>query len=96
MDLVKRLLVPLVVVAFVVASAVSFLGGDPSKTVVAHFPRAISVYEGSDVRVLGVPVGTVTRVEPTGTDVTVTSVPVGSTRVTEPTATPSTRTSLPS
>lgn len=72
MDLVKRLLVPLVVLAFVVAAAVSVFGGDTSKIVVAHFPRTISVYEGSDVRVLGVPVGTVTRVEPTGTDVTVT------------------------
>src|SRR5690349_1908896 len=72
MDLVKRLLVPLIVLAFVVAAAVSVLGGDSTKTVVAHFPRTISVYEGSDVRVLGVPVGTVTRVEPTGTDVTVT------------------------
>src|SRR5918994_277268 len=72
MDLVKRSLVPLVVLCLVVAAAVSFLGGDTSKTLVAHFPRAISVYEGSDVRVLGVAVGTVTRVEPTGTDVTVT------------------------
>ncbi|MDR7255578.1 virulence factor Mce-like protein [Nocardioides sp. BE266] len=72
MDLFKRLVVPLIVLAFIVASAISFLGGDSSKTVVAHFPRTISVYEGSDVRVLGVPVGTVTRVEPTGTDVTVT------------------------
>ena len=72
MDLVKRLLVPFVIIAFVVVAAVSVLGGDSSKTVVAHFPRAISVYEGSDVRVLGVPVGTVTRVEPTGTDVSVT------------------------
>ena len=72
MDLVKRLLVPLVLLGFVVAAAVSVFGGDSAKTVVAHFPRAISVYEGSDVRVLGVPVGTVTRVEPTGTDVTVT------------------------
>jgi phospholipid/cholesterol/gamma-HCH transport system substrate-binding protein len=72
MDLVKRLLVPLVVLGFVVAAAVSVLGGDTARTVVAHFPRTISVYEGSDVRVLGVPVGTVTRVEPTGTDVEVT------------------------
>jgi phospholipid/cholesterol/gamma-HCH transport system substrate-binding protein len=72
MDLVKRLLVPLIVIAFIAAAAVSVFGGDTSKTVVAHFPRAISVYEGSDVRVLGVPVGTVTDVEPTGTDVTVT------------------------
>ena len=72
MDLVKRLLVPLIVLGFVVAAAVTVFGGDTSKTLVAHFPRAISVYEGSDVRVLGVPVGTVTKVEPTGTDVTVT------------------------
>ena len=72
MDLVKRLLVPLIVLGFVVAATVSVFGGDSTRTVVAHFPRAISVYEGSDVRVLGVPVGTVTRVEPTGTDVTVT------------------------
>ena len=72
MDLLKRILVPLVVLGFVVAAGVAVLGGDTGKTVVAHFPRTISVYEGSDVRVLGVPVGTVTRVEPTGTDVTVT------------------------
>ena len=72
MDLVKRVIVPLVVLAFVVTTAVTFLGGETTKTVVAHFPRAISVYEGSDVRVLGVAVGTVTEVEPTGTDVTVT------------------------
>ena len=72
MDLVKRIVVPLVVLVFVVVAAVTVLGGDSSKTLVAHFPRTISVYEGSDVRVLGVPVGTVTQVEPTGTDVTVT------------------------
>jgi phospholipid/cholesterol/gamma-HCH transport system substrate-binding protein len=56
MDLLKRLLAPLLVLGFVVAAAVSVLGGDGTKTVVAHFPRTISVYEGSDVRVLGVPV----------------------------------------
>jgi virulence factor Mce-like protein len=72
MDLLRRLIGPLVVLALVVAAAVTVLGGDSGRTVVAHFPRTISVYEGSDVRVLGVPVGTVTRVEPTGTDVTVT------------------------
>ena len=72
MDMSRRLAVPFVLVALVVASAVTFLGGESMKTLTAHFPRAISVYEGSDVRVLGVPVGTVTRVEPTGTDVAVT------------------------
>ena len=72
MDLLKRLVVPLVLVALVVAAALTFLRGDTARTVVAHFPRSISVYEGSEVRVLGVPVGEVTSVEPTGTDVEVT------------------------
>ena len=72
MDIIRRLTVPLILVALVVASALTFLGSEPVKTLTAHFPRAISIYEGSDVRVLGVPVGTVTRVEPTGTDVAVT------------------------
>ena len=71
-ELVRRVLVPVVVLVFVVVAAVTVLGGDPGRTVVAHFPRTVSVYEGSDVRVLGVAVGTVTRVEPTGTDVEVT------------------------
>ena len=39
---------------------------DDTKTLTAHFPRTISIYEGSDVRVLGVPVGTVDRVTPVG------------------------------
>ena len=72
MDIIRRFAVPLVLVALLVASAVTFLGNEPVRTLTASFPRAISVYEGSDVRVLGVPVGTVTRVEPTGTDVEVT------------------------
>ena len=72
MDIIRRFAVPLVLVALVAASALTFLGNESVKTLKASFPRAISVYEGSDVRVLGVPVGTVTRVEPTGTDVEVT------------------------
>lgn len=72
MDILRRFAVPLVLVALVAASALTFLGEEPVKTLTASFPRTISVYEGSDVRVLGVPVGTVTRVEPTGTDVEVT------------------------
>ena len=42
------------------------------KTLSASFPRTVSIYEGSDVRVLGVPVGEVTVVEPSGTTVEVT------------------------
>ncbi len=72
MDGLKRFLVPAVIVALVVAAALTMFGGAKQKTLVAHFPRVISVYEGSDVRVLGVSVGTVTEVKPDGTDVVVT------------------------
>ncbi len=68
----KKLVVPGIVVALVVAAALTFLGGEERKTLTALFPRTISVYEGSDVRVLGVPVGTVDSVTPSGTDVVVT------------------------
>jgi len=68
----KKLIVPAVVVALVVAAALTMFGGEERKTLTALFPRTISVYEGSDVRVLGVPVGTVDSVTPSGTDVVVT------------------------
>src|SRR6478736_8125648 len=71
MDL-KKVVVPAIVVALLVATAFAFLGGEERKTLTAHFPRTISIYEGSDVRVLGVPVGTVDTVTPAGTDVVVT------------------------
>jgi virulence factor Mce-like protein len=41
------------------------------RTVTAHFSRAVSIYKGSEVRVLGVPVGTVTDVVPEGNSVRV-------------------------
>ncbi len=69
----RRILVPVIALSLAAAAAVVvFGGGDDRKTLVAHFPRTISIYEGSDVRVLGVPVGTVETVEPEGTDVVVT------------------------
>jgi phospholipid/cholesterol/gamma-HCH transport system substrate-binding protein len=46
-------------------------GGDETKTVTAHFPRAVSIYKGSDVRILGVNVGRVTAVVPEGNSVRV-------------------------
>ena len=71
MDVVRRLLVPGMIVALLVAFAVAMLDGEERKTFTAKFPRAISVFEGSDVRVLGVAVGIVDRVTPSGTDVEV-------------------------
>ena len=41
------------------------------KFVTATFPRTVALYEGSDVKILGVPVGKVDSVEPHGTDVSV-------------------------
>jgi phospholipid/cholesterol/gamma-HCH transport system substrate-binding protein len=65
--------------ALAVAAAVLLLtatfftlrGGDETRTVTAHFPRAVSVYKGTDVRVLGVNVGRVTAVTPEGNSVRV-------------------------
>ncbi len=55
------------VVALVVVALVLTKGETRSdKTVTAYFPRAVSLFEGSEVRILGVRVGTVTAVVPDG------------------------------
>ena len=60
-------------VAVILLAATFFLVRQPegSKTVTAHFQRAVSVYKGTDVRVLGVNVGRVTAVVPEGNSVRV-------------------------
>ncbi|MCW2773756.1 MAG: virulence factor Mce family protein [Nocardioides sp.] len=72
MGLLKRAILPGIIVLALVAAAFTMFSSEDTKTVTAHFPRTISIYEGSDVRVLGVPVGTVDKVTPSGTDVVVT------------------------
>jgi phospholipid/cholesterol/gamma-HCH transport system substrate-binding protein len=64
--------VPALLLVVAVTAGVTMLTGGGERTLVAHFPRTISIYEGSDVRVLGVPVGKVDTVTPNGTDVKVT------------------------
>ena len=71
-SLLRRLVVPVVLLALVVVAAFTLFGEEERKTLTASFPRTVSVYEGSDVRVLGVPVGTVDTVTPSGTEVVVT------------------------
>jgi virulence factor Mce-like protein len=71
MTTIKKLILPLVILALVVAAGFMMMGGDDSKTLTAHFPRTISIYEGSEVKVLGVAVGNVDKVTPSGTDVVV-------------------------
>src|SRR5687768_13870964 len=72
MEIIKKYAVPLVIVALVAAAVLTMVGGDDTKRLVAHFPRAVSVYEGSEVRVLGVAIGKVEKVTPSGTDVEIT------------------------
>ncbi len=53
--------------------ACSFLpGGGDTYEVITYFPRAVSVFESSDVRVLGLPAGTVTDIEVQGDKVKIT------------------------
>jgi phospholipid/cholesterol/gamma-HCH transport system substrate-binding protein len=47
------------------------LPGPPGTQVTAYFTEAVSIYPGSDVRILGVKVGTVDSVQPEGTRVKV-------------------------
>ncbi|GAA1887537.1 MCE family protein [Lapillicoccus jejuensis] len=61
-----------VLVLVLAVGVVAFLRTrDDAVRVSAVFPTTIGVYEGSDVRVLGVKVGTVDSITPTGTTVTV-------------------------
>ena len=66
-----RALAVVAVLAVLVAMVLVMLPGQEKKYLTASFPRTVSLYEGSDVRILGVPVGQVETVTPTGTDVTV-------------------------
>jgi phospholipid/cholesterol/gamma-HCH transport system substrate-binding protein len=59
------------VLAVVAAAAVVFWPQDEKKYVLAEFPRTVSLYEGSDVKILGVAVGKVESVVPAGTKVKV-------------------------
>jgi phospholipid/cholesterol/gamma-HCH transport system substrate-binding protein len=65
----------LAVAAAVVLLAATFFvfrsANADTRTVSAHFPRAVSIYKGSDVRILGVNVGKVTDVVPEGNSVRV-------------------------
>jgi len=70
-DALKRFGIPALLLALVAAFVIAVVGGEQQRTLVAHFPRTVSVYEGSDVRVLGVAVGKVDKVTPSGTDVVV-------------------------
>src|SRR3990170_4377265 len=68
---VARLVAAAAVVALLATTVVVMWPGEDKKYVTASFPRTVALYEGSDVKILGVPVGKVETVDPQGTDVSV-------------------------
>lgn len=62
-----------VVAGAVLLAAVAWWGFDKFNTtkITAYFDKSIGIYEGSDVRILGVPVGRVDSIEPMGEQVKV-------------------------
>jgi phospholipid/cholesterol/gamma-HCH transport system substrate-binding protein len=63
---------PALIIAVLVLSACALVFGGPSdRKVTAHFTETIGIYPGSDVRVLGVKVGTIESVKPRGETVEV-------------------------
>lgn len=70
LGLAARFLVPVIILVACVGLLTTSRGPD-QRTVSAEFPEAVAVYEGTEVRVLGVPVGRVTRITPAGESVRV-------------------------
>jgi virulence factor Mce-like protein len=71
----RRAIAALLLAGVVAAAlpACSVMGGGPgSYKVVAYFPRAVSVFKSSDVRVLGLPAGSVQKIEIQGDKVKIT------------------------
>jgi len=68
----ERRVVVLVVMLLGLAAVLTVVTTEEeTKEVTAHFPRAVSVYKGTEVRILGVKVGKVTAVIPEGNSVRV-------------------------
>ena len=67
-----KVLTTFVVLALIVAVVFVFTRNDMERTLTVDFPRTNSLYKGSDVRVLGVPVGEVKELKAQGDHVEVT------------------------
>lgn len=65
----RRVVIALALILLLAALAV--LRSDDKVRVTAYFPTTLGVYEGSEVRLMGVPIGTVTEVDPEGPQVRV-------------------------
>jgi phospholipid/cholesterol/gamma-HCH transport system substrate-binding protein len=68
----SKVLTAFVVLALLAAVFLLFTNGGREKTIVADFKVANSLYKGNEVRIMGVPVGEVTKIDPIGDRVRVT------------------------
>ena len=68
----SQLVVVAILAAVVLATVVFALLPGPTKTVQARFERAVGLYTGSDVRLHGIKIGSITKVRPDGDGVLVT------------------------
>lgn len=68
----SKVLTAFVVLALLAAVFLLFTNGGREKTLVADFKVANSLYKGNDVRVMGVSVGEVTKIQPQGDHVRIT------------------------
>ncbi len=66
-----RVLAIAVTVLLLAATLFIFVGGGEDRALTAHFSRAVAIYEGSEVRLMGVRIGTVEAVVPEGDSVRV-------------------------
>lgn len=69
--LLGRLVAVLVAVLLLAATFVLLSGGGEQRHLTAHFSRAVAIYKGSDVRLMGVRIGRVDAVVPEGDSVRV-------------------------
>lgn len=69
--LIPKILTVVVVVSVLVSLVVALTPSEGKRTITVDFPRTVSLYEGSDVRILGVPVGKVETITPKGDTVRV-------------------------
>ncbi|MBW8750342.1 MAG: MCE family protein [Propionibacteriales bacterium] len=66
-----RLLAVVVAALLLTATFLLFTGGGEQRTLTAHFSRAVAIYKGSEMRLMGVRIGTVEAVVPEGDSVRV-------------------------
>lgn len=66
LESMSRVVVAIVGATLVAALVLAWLARDTTKTITVDFRTTNSVYSGSDVKILGVPVGKVTELEPRG------------------------------